>query len=297
MNYKTISLYKYINIEDPESLKNKIRNLCMDLHILGRILIGKEGINAAVSGKIESIEKFKKELKRDPKFSDLTFREQLVESNSYHKLVVKVREEIVHFGEKVDLTKTGEYLPPEKLKEMYDNREDFVIIDVRNDYETKIGKFEDALTLPIKTFREFPKEVKNLENLKDRKVVMYCTGGIRCEKASAFLKQQGFDKVYQLEGGIINFVNQFPNTYWKGGLFVFDDRVVSNLGEPITECEICNVKTNECINCFNLDCDRLTVMCKECQQKMNHTCSDKCKKAKRQRKGFDNNFIEKKPFI
>ncbi len=267
MGYKVISLYRYTDIEDPEALRDQIRKLCEDLGVLGRILIGKEGINAAVSGKTRDIEKFKEELKKDLRFSGLTFREQLIESSSYHKLVVKVREEIVKFGEKVDFSRGGKHLTPEKLKEMYDKREDFVIIDARNDYEAKVGKFEDAITLPIETFREFPKEAKKLEHLKDKKIVMYCTGGIRCEKASAFLKQQGFDKVYQLQGGIINYVNQFPNTYWKGGLFVFDDRNVSKVGKPMTKCEICGTQSDEYINCYNMDCDKLAVICTQCQEK------------------------------
>ncbi|MEK6939354.1 MAG: rhodanese-like domain-containing protein, partial [Nanoarchaeota archaeon] len=163
-------------------------------------------------------------------------------------------------------------------------------VDARNDYEFEVGRFKDALKLPIQNFREFPQQaIKELKQYQDKKIVLYCTGGIRCEKASAYLKEQGFPQVYQIEGGIINYVNQLPDTYWEGGLFVFDDRLVSDLGSPITFCKMCEKDCEQYTNCHNLDCDRLFICCEDCQAKMNKTCSDECKNAPRQRKIRKNN--------
>jgi len=285
MQYKTISFYKYVPVKNPQVLHNFIRTNCSNLDILGRILIGKEGINCAVSGKKENIEKFKQILMRNALFPDLTFREQESSSKTHHKLVIKVRKEICVFGKEVNLENKGEHLSPEELKKWYDNNEEFYIVDARNDYEYKIGKFRNAIELPIKNFREFHKATEVLEPLKDKKVVLYCTGGIRCEKASAYMKEQGFNNVYQVEGGIINYVNKIPkNNEWEGGLFVFDDRLVSDLGKPITECKHCQEDCELYVNCHNLDCDKLTLMCTSCQEKMNKTCSEECKNSKRQRK-------------
>lgn len=285
MQYQVISFYKYAALENPELLRNQLREYCQNNQILGRILIGKEGINGAVSGEKEQIEPFKQFLKQNQLFSNLTFREQDCPQNAYHKLVVKVRNEICAFGAEVDVVKNkGKLLPPTELKEWYEKNEDFVIVDARNKYEFEVGRFKNAVNLNINNFRQFPKAAKQLESLKDKKIVLYCTGGIRCEKASAYLKKQGFPNVYQIEGGIINYVNQFPNTFWEGGLFVFDDRLVSDVGEPITFCKHCEKECEQYVNCHNLDCDKLTVLCPECQVKMNKTCSEECKNAPRQRK-------------
>ncbi len=217
--HKVISFYRYIEIE-PSILQEEIRGLCERLGILGRILIGTEGINGAVSGTTNNIETFKEEIQK--KFAALTFREQDVEQNSYHKLVVRVRDEICVFGATVDVSNKGEYLEAAELEKWYNNKEDFVIVDARNDYEYDVGRFKDAVKLPIKNFREF-KDVapKELENVKDKKIVLYCTGGIRCEKASAYMKEQGFDNVYHVKGGIINYVNEFEKN-WEGGLLTTD---------------------------------------------------------------------------
>ncbi|HLD01178.1 MAG TPA: rhodanese-related sulfurtransferase [Candidatus Nanoarchaeia archaeon] len=283
MDYKTISWYKYVRIDSPESMREDLRSICQELGILGRILISKEGVNGSVSGTIESIEQFKYLLKTIPALSNLTFREQLVKKNAYHKLVVRVREEICAFGQEVDLSRTGIHLSPAELNRFY-GQEDFVIVDARNEYEYAVGRFKHAVKMPIKNFREFPKAAQNLNPYKDKKIVLYCTGGVRCEKASAYLKQEGFKEVFQLQGGIINYVNRHPDGYWEGGLFVFDDRLVSDVAKPITNCQHCGLDCEQYVNCHNLDCDKLTVICANCQTKMNNTCSLECQNAPRQRK-------------
>lgn len=294
MQYKVISFYKYANLEDPEQLRDQLREYCQQNRILGRILLGKEGLNGAVCGEKSEIEQFKQFLTGYPPFADLTFHEQDHKENAYHKLVVKVRKEICAFGAEVDVAKNkGKHLAPQQLKEWYEQNEDFVIVDARNDYEFEVGRFRNAIKLPINNFREFPAAVKQLEAVKEKKIVLYCTGGIRCEKASAYLREQGFPQVYQIEGGIINYVNQLPNTFWEGGLFVFDDRLVSDIGQAITSCTFCEKDCEQYINCHNLDCDRLFIICPGCQKSMNKTCSEECKNAPRQRKIRKNNENKK----
>ena len=286
MQYQVISFYKYVHLEKPEQLRDQLREYCQNNLILGRILIGKEGLNGAVCGEKTEIEQFKQFLTGYSVFAVLTFREQDHTENTYHKLVVKVRNEICAFGAEVNVAKNkGIHLTPQQLKEWYEHNQDFVIVDARNEYEFDVGRFKNAIRLPIRNFREFPEQaVKQLEPLKDKKIVLYCTGGIRCEKASAYLKEQGFPQVYQVEGGIINYVNQLPDTYWEGGLFVFDDRLVSDIGQAITSCTFCEKDCEQYINCHNLDCDRLFIICPGCQKSMNKNCSEECKNAPRQRK-------------
>lgn len=251
------------------------------------MLVAQEGINGAVCGRKEAIEQLKAELKQDCRFRDLTFREQEAEKQTYHKLIVRVRKEMVVFGHPVDLKKTGTYLSPQELKKWYDEKKDFVIIDARNDYEYTVGKFKNAVTLAIHNFREFPCAVDKIQQLKNKKIVTYCTGGVRCEKASAYLREQGFKEVYQLQGGIINYENQLPHTNFEGSCFVFDDRKVAQGGEAISTCVHCGELSDAIINCHNLDCDILFVSCERCQKKMNGCCSTECQKAPRQRKSLD----------
>lgn len=278
-----ITFYKYVEVKDPEKLKSDIIDFCREKDILGRILVGEEGINGAASAKNKEILEFQAWLKSNKDFSDLTFRVYECERNAYHKLVVRVRKEIVAFGKNVDLRNSGKYVSPKELKEMYDKKEDFVIIDARNDYEFDVGHFDDAVRLPIRNFRDLPDEVEKLKLAKDKKVVMYCTGGIRCEKASAFLKEQGFNDVSHLKGGIIEFNNEFPRTNFKGANFVFDDRLIDS-EEILLDCKICGKDAKNYTNCYNLDCDKLYACCNSCLRSYRHCCSSECMNSKRQRK-------------
>ena len=281
--FKVITFYKYAEIEDPRELMDSLNKRCRKLNLLGRILIACEGINGGVCGESESIEKFKERLKERNEFNDMSFREQEFEKQAYHKLVIRVRDEVVVFDKKVNLENKGNDITSAELKKLLDNNEETVLLDARNDYEYKLGKFKDARTLKIKNFREFPNKINEIKDLKDKKIVMYCTGGIRCEKASAYLKENGFKDVNKLKGGIIEFINKYPKTYFEGGLFVFDDRIVSQAGDPITKCKHCNKECDVLINCHNLDCDKLHISCEDCQSKMNSCCSEECVNAERHR--------------
>ncbi len=279
MSFITISFYNYTTLENPEELVERLRTLCLNLKILGRILIAEEGINAALCGETSSIKEFKTFILS--LFPTLTFREQETSHCTYHKLVVRKRKEIVVFGKTILAKNIGKHISPKEFHALIDN-EDVLIVDARNEHEYKVGRFKNALGLPIKKFREFPEASKTLP--KHKKIVLYCTGGIRCEKVSAYLKEEGFSDVSQLEGGIINYLNQYPAGHFQGGCFVFDDRLVSETSAPISPCEICGLKTQTYLNCSNLDCDKLFICCAKCQQEMNRTCSSHCKNAPRQRK-------------
>ncbi len=283
MNYSVISFYRYTDIKNPETLRDTLIKKCNQLNILGRILLGTEGINGAVSGEIEPINQFKQFLQEN--FPNLTFREQEAEHNTFHKLVCRTRKEICVFGEPVNLNNRGTHLPPKELKEWYEKNEDFIIVDARNDYEFDLGHFKDAKKLPLKTFSEFPETAKEeLAEHKNTKIVLYCTGGVRCEKASAYLKDNGFQQVYQVGGGIINYANEVGDDKWQGGLFVFDDRLVSELGEPITTCVHCHKAEEQMYDCHHLGCDRLFVSCKDCAVKFKKTCSEECSNSPNRRK-------------
>lgn len=281
MTYHVISFYRYTSLASPQTLCETLRAYCKKRSILGRILVASEGINGAVCGEFESIHAFQQYLSL--LFSDLTFREQTIDSQAYHKLVVRVRPEIVAFGAPVDMTLPAPHVAPEQLKAWLDAREDVILLDARNAYEAAVGHFRGAVALPIENFRDFSLTVATLAPYKEKRIVMYCTGGVRCEKSSAYLRAQGFSSVYQLDGGIINYVNTCGAAHWQGGCFVFDDRKVASVSAPVTSCVHCATSTDNYLNCHNLDCDRLFVCCFSCQTQMASTCSVACQTAPRQR--------------
>ncbi len=276
--------YKYVKIENPTKFREQHLQACRELGLCGRILVAEEGINGSVAGTKEQTEKYKALLTSNQLFSDITFKEDLSISTPFKKMIVKVKKEIVNFGENVDLSLTGKNLSPQKFLELYEKEhdqigKDVIILDARNAYESRVGKFKGALTPSIKTFREFPKVAQELKDKKDKKIVMYCTGGIRCEKASAYLRQQGFEDVSQLKGGIIAFGKEFPNTIWEGKCFVFDKRITSSMNSekiPITSCELCGIACDLYKNCRNVSCDTYCIVCIPCEQTYGGCCSKNC---------------------
>lgn len=269
--------YKYVNIENPEKFMKEHLAYCKELGLLGRILVANEGINGSVCGTEEQTETYKKHMLADGRFNGMQFKEDLGTMYPFKKMVIKIKPEIVRFGVDVDLKNTGKHISPEEFLKLYENKEDVVILDARNNYEWKAGKFRDAVTLDIENFRDFPQATDKLAHLKDKKVVMYCTGGIRCEKASAYLVEKGFRDVSQLDGGILTFAKKYPDTTWEGTCFVFDKRLISAVnttGSPITNCEICDEVCDLHRNCKT--CNKLIVCCPNCKIKMNGCCSDWC---------------------
>jgi UPF0176 protein len=277
---KVLAFYKFAHIDKPRVFARELQNWCRHLGIKGRILVGEEGINGGVSGTEEQTETFKQHVRSDLRFSNIVFKEDPCITHPFARMNVKVKDEIVRLGTKVDLKNTGNYLSPAEFLEL-SKREDIVLLDTRNDYEWRVGKFKNAVTLPMKTFREFPDFVEKFKDKKDKKIVMYCTGGIRCEKASAYMKEQGFNDVSQLEGGILTFCKELPDTAWEGTCFVFDKRLVSHVNtdtRAITNCESCHVPCDLYKNCRAVECDRYVVLCQACDNKLAGCCSETCLK-------------------
>ena len=274
------SFYKYVYIENAPEFAKRHLELCESLNIKGRILIGYEGINGSICGARSKVEEYKRLLLKNPLFSGIDFKEQTSEKPAFRKLIVRFRKEIVNSGLSVDLVNIADSITPKELKKMLDKEEDIVLVDMRNAYETLIGRFKGARTLQMKNFRDLPKFIKEIEDLKERKIVTYCTGGIRCEKASAFLKENGFRNVLQLKGGILKFGEEFKDTYWEGKCFVFDDRLSIEINkkncQALNECVWCRKRCDDYINCHNLECDKLFICCQECRQEHNKSCSEAC---------------------
>ncbi|MBS3093921.1 rhodanese-related sulfurtransferase [Candidatus Pacearchaeota archaeon] len=279
---KVLLFYKFNEITDPEYFVRKHKQKCKELGVLGKVLVAKEGINGSVSGTPEQMEAYKVYMHSLPGFEDVWFKEETAIEHPFTKMEARVRKEIIRLDKPVNMNNKGSFLTPQEFLDFY-NKEDFIVLDARNYYEYDLGRFKNAINPAIKSFREFPQFVDNFEKSVDKKkkIVMYCTGGIRCEKASAYMKERGFENVYQLEGGIINFCQQLPNTVWEGKCFVFDKRLLSDINQnnkPITHCISCNIESDLLKNCKHLDCDKLVVLCVECQKKLQGCCSEDCLK-------------------
>ena len=279
MDLVVSSFYRYVPIEDLQEFRDNHQKYCNDLGIKGKILVGKEGINGTISGSKEQIDSYEENLHKDIRFKEVQFKRNISDFYPFKKITVRIREEVVTSKFNISLDKTGKHISPKELKKMLDNKDDLILLDARNDYEWKIGKFKNAITPEINVFKDFTKVPGQLKEFKDKKIVMYCTGGIRCEKASALMIKEGFRDVNQLEGGILNYIEQYPDTHFEGRLFVFDNRLSIPTGEKtkdISLCEYCNVECGRYINCSNKQCDRLFLCCEDCDKQFKHTCSKFC---------------------
>lgn len=291
--YKVLSFYKYVNVEDPESFAKEHLEWCKNNEVKGKVYLAKEGINGSVFGNDIITNKYKTHLKSYKIFEDVWFKETETDMIAFNKMYVRVKSEIVNSGLiNTKLENTAPKLTPEQLLKFYESKKDFIIIDTRNWYESKIGRFKNAITPHITHFREWPKVVKTLEEYKEKTIVTYCTGGIRCEKASAYLKEKGFKDVYQINGGILNYIQQYPDTYWEGGMFVFDERKVfePNTKEELkytANCHFCGKPSAYHINCHNQNCDKIIVCCHECKTENEYCCSDECRASENKRKSFN----------
>ena len=269
--------YKFQPIEDVEYFIRVHKRKCEELGIVGKVLVGKEGVNGSVAGSKEQMEKYKEFFHGIKGFEDLWFKEELGNEPPFNKMIVREKKEIVSLQKDVDMSRKGNYVNPEEfLKGVED--EDTIILDTRNDYEYEVGKFKGAVNPEIKTFREFPEFVEKFKENKKKKIFMYCTGGIRCEKASLYMEDQGFEDVHQLHGGIINFRQEIPEEAWEGKCFVFDKRLVTKDSEEdiISNCVSCNETSDLQRNCKNAACDDLVVQCAQCQEKLHGCCREEC---------------------
>lgn len=290
--YTILLYYKYADVSDPIALRNAQRLLCEKLGLKGRIIISKEGINGTVEGLDSNIQTYIEKTKADTRFadfSDIDFKKSEGNGKLFPKLSVKVREEIVTLGTgtapKANF-KRGIHLPPDELQKWYDEGRDFVVVDMRNDYEHNVGHFENSVRLPVQNFREIPEHVEKnpaLTSLKGKTIVNVCTGGVRCEKATNYLLEKGYEHVYQLEGGIVRYLEKHPGKKFKGSLYVFDGRVVVNYDSPeqhevVGRCTRCNTPSERCVNCENLDCHGHFVCCEDCSEG-GIFCSDQCRES------------------
>jgi UPF0176 protein len=300
----TVSFYQYFPIEDPKAFRDQLYIELNKLSVFGRIYIAHEGINAQVSVPESNFEKFKDYLYSFPPLNNIRLNNAIDDDGkSFWVLKIKVRDKIVADGirdHSFSMEKKGHYVDAAQMNELMKDPET-VVIDMRNHYEFEVGHFENAIEIPSDTFRDqLPMAVEMMKDKKDKNIIMYCTGGIRCEKASAYLLHKGFDHVYHLEGGIINYTRQAKEkgleSKFIGKNFVFDDR----LGERITEdiiahCHQCGKPCDTHINCANEACHLLFIQCEECNKKYEACCSTECQEfihlpieqQKELRKGID----------
>lgn len=284
---KILLYYGFTPLEDPAAIQLWQKTLCESLGLKGRILISKHGINGTVGGEVEALKKYVKQTKRYPGFKKIDFKWSAGGAEDFPKLSVKVRDEIVSFGapEEIKVDKNGiigggKHLTPEQVNELVAARGDEVVFfDGRNAFEAKIGRFENAVIPNVETTHDFIAELDSgkYDHLKDKPIVSYCTGGIRCEILSTLMKNRGFNEVYQIKGGIVRYGERYADkAHWKGSLYVFDKRMVTNFSqdtEIIGECEKCSSKTNKFYNCSNLACRELTLLCDPCA---NEYSSESC---------------------
>ena len=226
------AMYKFVTLDNYQDLQQPLADEMKRLGVRGTLLLAAEGINGTVAATREGIDGLLDYLKQDPRLADISYKESYDESNPFYRTKVKLKKEIVTMGvEGIDPKRVvGTYVKPADWNALISDP-DVVLVDTRNDYEVNIGTFKGALDPKTKTFREFPQYVKeNLDPAKNKKVAMFCTGGIRCEKSTAYLKEQGFDEVYHLEGGILKYLEDVPaeESMWEGECFVFDNRVAVN---------------------------------------------------------------------
>ena len=223
-----IAGYKFEPLENPVDLVRMYQQKCDELKLKGTMLISKNGINFSLAGTQQATDTIIAFLEEDNRFINIPLKVTYSETQPFRRMKVRLKKEIISLGRK-DINPrelTGERISPQDLKNLLDNKEEVLVLDTRNEYETRVGKFENAIDLNLDTFRDFPKAVESLpEEYKDKQIVMYCTGGIRCEKASAVMLKAGFADVKQLEGGVLDYFKETGGAYWEGDCFVFDERV------------------------------------------------------------------------
>jgi len=284
----TLSFYKYFKLGNPNLFRDHLFIVWSKLDVLGRIYVAKEGINAQLSIPKENYNKFQESLKSLTPLNEIRLNVAIEQySKSFLKLTIKVREKIVADGldnKSFDVTNIGDHLNAEQFNQML-NEDNTVCIDMRNHYESEIGFFRRAIKPDVDTFRKSLQVIDDQleKNGKDKNYLTYCTGGIRCEKASAYLKHKGIQNVFQLEGGIIEYTRQVKQNKLEnnflGKNFVFDERKSERISDEIvSSCHQCGAPADTHVNCTNEACHLLFIQCKNCQEKMNTCCSDDCNK-------------------
>jgi UPF0176 protein len=286
---KIILYYKFAPIADPEAVKLWQKTLCEKLNLHGRILISKHGINGTVGGDIDDVKAYVKETKSYPLFKGTTFKWSEGGRENFPKVSVRVREELVALGAAGELEVDengvvggGKHLKPEEVHRLVEERgDDVVFFDGRNAYEAAVGKFKNAVVPGTRTSHDFKKELEDpkYDDIKDKPVVTYCTGGIRCEVISSMMKKRGFKEVYQIDGGIVKYGEKYADDgLWEGSLYVFDGRMnvkFSDKAKDIGVCIHCQGATSNYENCALKSCNNLVLICETCKTDKD-VCSDAC---------------------
>jgi len=280
---KIILFYRYTHIEDPEAIRAWQKELCSELGLRGRVLVAHEGINATLGGPEESMNAYIDAMRAYTPFADIDFKESDGSREHFPRLQVLARPHIVNLGvdpHQAPLTDRGQHLSPDEAHRIMQHQNDKTIIfDARNAFESRIGHFKQAHTPDIDHFRDLPEYIQEHKELfQDKDVIMYCTGGIRCERASALLARQGIARnVYQLSGGIHRYVEQYPNGFFRGKNYVFDGRISVRITDDVlTTCDICGTSCDIYTNCIYAPCNKHMIACTECQRRYQNTCSSAC---------------------
>jgi UPF0176 protein len=280
-NHQVLLYYIYTPIIDAEAYREVHHQFCVENNLLGRVIVASEGLNGTVSGKIADCANYMDWLKADERFKDIDFKVESVPAHTFQKLHVRIKNEIVNSDLPVNpLNKTGKHLEPAEFKAIKNNK-DVVIIDMRSTYEHSIGRFKGAISFDMENLRELPDHINEIAHLKDKKVITYCTGGIKCEKASAYLLDQGFENVYQLHGGIIKYGLEEGGEDFEGKCYVFDNRLAIDVNKvnpkTISKCHICEVDCERMVNCANPECNNHVAICVACLEQMDGACKEECK--------------------
>jgi UPF0176 protein len=286
---KIILYYKFTPIADPEAIRLWQRSLCERLHLNGRILISKQGINGTVAGEVGDLKIYAKTTKQYASFKDMAFKWSEGSRDNFPKLSIRVRQELVGFGvpdeievDQHGVVDGGKHLKPEEVHQLVQQRgNDVVFFDGRNQYEAAVGRFKNAVVADTATSKDFIRELDSdkYNDIKNKPVVTYCTGGIRCEVLSSLMKKRGFSEVYQIDGGIVKYGERYGDDgLWEGKLYVFDSRLVTQFSDKardIGHCIHCDDRTSNYENCANNTCNNLVLMCESCATETT-TCSQAC---------------------
>ena len=293
MEYEIILFYKYVKIDDPAKLLREQKELQTRLNLKGRTLIASEGINATLEGTKENISEYLNFFLSDARFTATHIKRSPGTGQAFLKTMIKLRDEIVTLGLgtcDIDPNKqTGKRLSPDDLHHWLSSEKEFYIVDMRNAYEHAFGHFRNSIMPPMDNFRDLPKFINSILHLKNKTVVTVCTGGVRCEKASGYLISQGFKDVYQLDGGIVSYMEKYPNENFLGKLYVFDNRILMGFftddpkHQSIARCVLCNQSSERLTNCKNSDCHRQLVACQACEESLGQKflCPTYCKEKTR----------------
>ncbi len=284
--FHTLLYYKIVDIKNPAKEVEMHKEICVALGLKGRILIGDYGINGNIGGTKESIELYRSYMNQHKMYKNIDFKEHTSEFLPFPKLRVRYRDEIIttEIKDAIDWTKRGKYVDRDTFHQWLTRGEEMILIDMRNDYEYDIGRFKNAIRPPVSYFRDLKNVMNFYDQFKGKKIVMYCTGGVRCEPATALFVAYGFDRnqVYHLEGGIVKYAEKYGNEgFFEGKCFTFDDRMALRVNHTDTEeivgkCLLCGVACDTYRNCIHKECNKLFIGCDVCYARLHGACSEAC---------------------